>query len=378
MKHIYIQNESKQLVHCIIGIKTGWRNEYPGVYGITHLMEHAIFLGNSRYPNPDEYAFKYGVILNGMTLPEHTLFTFTSSNKDFNVILQMFKSLIFNPTFNEKKIEEEKNNNILPCVIQESDFLPYELAEEWLQNLIFEWDFRKSLGTKEDLSNITIDDLMKWHKRYFTPSNAFILAYGGIPGAQIISDYSPKVEFEKTTSIRDDREKVINKDNMDTIEVAYGYPIDEFDVAFELLRIILGNNPASKLWRQDFKKYAFVVNSKIKWTYTGGAFIISFGLAKKQDIDIIENNLRCLFETFSITEDELRIAKNILRINLFKMKEGGEGGLFKFFLHNKLGGYKDFDDIAEKACQVNKDDIYKIIEKVFSKDNQYKVVVGSV
>ncbi|HRU73961.1 MAG TPA: insulinase family protein [Caldisericia bacterium] len=115
---------SKALAHAIIGIKAEWRNEKIEKRGITHFLEHAIFLGNKCYPTPNNQVAKYGVQLEGMTLPEYTIFFFTSAKEDFTEILSIFLSLIFNPKFNKVKLEKEKKDKIITAVIQESDFTP--------------------------------------------------------------------------------------------------------------------------------------------------------------------------------------------------------------------------------------------------------------
>ena len=58
------------------------------------------------------------------------------------------------------------------------------------------------------------------------------------------------------------------------------------------------------------------------------------------------------------------------------MQEEGERGLLKFFLNYPLGYYKDFTEIIEQINKINKKDIYTIVNKIFKKENQYKVIVS--
>ena len=74
MKIEILKRPYSKLVYVNIGLKVGWRHEPEGKKGISHFLEHLIFEGNNDYPNPDNFAKKYGVEINGMTLFENTLF----------------------------------------------------------------------------------------------------------------------------------------------------------------------------------------------------------------------------------------------------------------------------------------------------------------
>ena len=120
-----------------------------------------------------------------MTLEEKTLFYFTSLKKDFSKILNMFLSIIFHPEFDEVKLEKEKKEKIITAIINEADYPPWDLAEEWTENLIFNWQFKTSLGTKKDIESINRKDLILWHKKYYWEGNSFILIYGDIKEKEI-------------------------------------------------------------------------------------------------------------------------------------------------------------------------------------------------
>jgi predicted Zn-dependent peptidase len=166
MEEWIIPERNKALVHAAIGIRAGWRHEETGKKGIIHFLEHTVFLGNREHPSPNVEAADYSVRFGGMTEPEQTLFWFTSAKEDSSNLFRLFLSLIFHPEFNKDKIEKERKEKIVPAVVHESDFTPWELANEWAKNLTFNWDFMLSLGKEKDVRSLTRQDLMFWHRKY--------------------------------------------------------------------------------------------------------------------------------------------------------------------------------------------------------------------
>ncbi len=379
MQKIIIKNTSKSLVHTIIGVKFGWRFEPKGKRGISHFLEHSIFEGNDMYPNPDEETGKYGVVLNGMTLSEYILFNFTSTKDNFNTILKLFLSLIFAPNFDKEKLEKIKTDEIIGAVVSETDFLPWEMAQSYAENLLFNWDILCSLGTEEEISSITIEDIKKFHKNIFHNDNSFILVYGDIDEdnlSKIIDEsnipihnyYPPLVEINW-----DKNELFIKKADMNNSEIVYAFEIPQYSTEYEILKILLGNYPISKLSKNED---IYMGSSKTIYTTKGSGFFIYLGVNPNNNIDRLNSTLWNSLENFEITDQELEFAKKIAILEILKMQEEGERGLLKFFLNYPLGYYKDFTEIIEQINKINKKDIYTIVNKIFKKENQYKVIVS--
>ncbi|MGC9366823.1 MAG: M16 family metallopeptidase [bacterium] len=128
MKQIVIKDKNKKLVNAVIGINAGWRNEKEGQKGITHYLEHAIFLGNKQHPDPDLKTAKLGVQIEGSTGSERTLFYFSSLKEDFPIVLKLLLSLIFHPEFQPEKCEREKRESILTAVNQETNYTSWKIS----------------------------------------------------------------------------------------------------------------------------------------------------------------------------------------------------------------------------------------------------------
>ncbi|MFB0543592.1 MAG: M16 family metallopeptidase [Candidatus Bathyarchaeia archaeon] len=366
-----IGEKGKALARVKIGVRSGWRHEVDGKRGISHFLEHAIFSGNRSYPLPDTEALKYGVTINGMTNPELTLFYFISAKEDVDKILSLFLSLIFHPEFNEHNLQRIRDEEIITAVVQEGDYTPWKLAEEWAGNLVFEWDFRSSLGVEKDISKLGKGELTEWHRKYYHASNSFITVYGDISEDEtegVIENAGIPLKGETPSPFRikwNTKEISIRKEGTRNVEMVYGFRIAQHNATWEILRI-LGNYPLFKLWDDSLKKFSFTVNSQLKWTTTEGGFFICFGATSKENAEKIDRNLIPMLGNLELSENDLELAKKIRTVEILKRKD--EGGLTD----------RNFQETLDKIKEVNREQILSIADRFLNEKNAVRVSVGNV
>ncbi len=382
MEQLVITEDGKKLVHTIIGIRAGWRHERPGERGITHLLEHAVFLGNERHPRPDSEAAEYGVSLDGMSLPECTLFCFTSTNEAFTRVLPTLLSLIYHPTFDQDRLEGEKHEKIITAVIQEADFTPWELAHEWAKSMLFNWDFLSSLGTEDELKLITERDVLDWHRRYYHGENSFLVVHGDVQRDEVgklvdDAEIPARGAIPKATkSGRDQREVFVKREGMRKAEVVYGFRIPEYGPEWEILSVILGNHPLSKLWDDEFSTHTYTVGSRLEWTPSCGGLLLYFGADSMEDTAIIDRSLWSLLQDLRIDGHEFRFARETRLLDIWKMKEGGERGLLRFVAGNPDLRYRDLDEMADDVDRLDKREVLSLSEVLLNNEKTVRAVVA--
>lgn len=382
MEQLVITESGKKLVHTIIGVRAGWRHERPGKRGITHLLEHAVFFGNKHHPAPDSEAAEYGVSLGGMSLPECTLFYFTSTRDSFLRIFTALLSLIYHPEFDEEKLKKEKEEKIITAVNQEADYTPWELAQEWAKNMLFDWDFMSSLGTEEELKAVTKGNLQDWHGKYYHANNSFMVLHGDVRRDEVIrlvqdAEIPSRGEIpEPTKSNWNQKDVFVTKEGMRKAEMVYGFRIPEYKPEWEALSVILGNYPLSKHWKDEFSASTYTVGSQLEWTSAGGGFFLYFGANSLDDTAEIDRNLWSLIQDFRVDENEFGFAKETRLLDVWKMKEGGERGLLRFAACNPRFRYKGFDEMAKKIDRLDRKDVLALSEVLLDKENAVRAVVA--
>ncbi|MCF7971861.1 MAG: insulinase family protein [Methylococcaceae bacterium] len=80
--------------------------------GLAHFLEHMLFLGTEKYPDPDEYQTfiaQHGGSRNAFTAKEHTNYFFDIENASLEPMLDRFSQFFTAPLFNPEFVEREKN-----------------------------------------------------------------------------------------------------------------------------------------------------------------------------------------------------------------------------------------------------------------------------
>ncbi len=370
---ITVKMVHKRLAHCIISIETGWTHESIGKRGITHFTEHLILEGNEEYPDPDKFTQQLGVVIEGITLPYRTLFYFTSYKEDFYQIFEMMISLIFNPSYEiwERKMNDIKEKEIKTATVSISDFQPWDIAYEWAKNIILKRDILSSLGTKEEIDSITLNDLTEWYRKFYTYNNINILIEGNINNEkikEITEKYKHKTGEKPKCTIYNHPKHHTIKIGSEASETVWGFEIEEYNPSWEIIRILLGNYPISYLWNPQIKDYAYMVESQIEIQPQREGFFIYAGINKYEYIETVEKNLIRIIENFNSDKETIESAKKIRIMEILKDKEGAMTGLFKFVKNGYHLYYKDFDEMIEKIEKVKDEGIINEVKGLLPKE----------
>lgn len=371
MEQRVIGAKGKALAHVKIGIRSGWRHEVDGKRGISHFLEHAVFLGNRSHPMPDAEAARCGVILNGMINPEETLFFFTSRRDDVRRIVPLFLSLIFHPEFDRPRLKKIREEEILTATIQEREYTPWRLAEEWAANLVFDWDFRLSLGVEKDIAELGKCELTEWHKRFYHASNSFINVYGDVSEGEMNSaienaDIPLQGEVPSIRRIKwNTRSVSIKREGTRNVEIVYGFRISEYDAAWEFLRI-LGNHPLFGLWNQSLKKLSFSAKALLKWTATEGGFFVCLSASSRKKAEQIDRTFIPTVEDLEVDESQVELARRIRTLEILKGKDEGE-------LTDK-----EFQEALDEVGRINRERVLSVGARFLNERSVVRAFVGAV
>ncbi len=354
----YIGSSKEKLVTVLLSVNVGWSHEPPGRRGISHFLEHAIFLGNEKYPEPDRETAKYGVILNGETIEDRTVFFFTAMKEDVSRIIDILLSLVFNPSFPEDKLQEEKMSKIIPAVVKESDYYPWELAYEWARNLIFNWDFRYSMGTEEELKNMGIEELRDWHRRYYHAENSLVVLSEPVHFEDLEIPASGKMPQRQLVNHK--KNEVIIERGLKNAEIVYGFPLESYDIRAHLLSTILGNYPTSLLWRA-FHGEAYMVESRAEWHGKGGLFF--YLGANTRNFKNMQRKFKKFLQELKISREDVETAKKILTVELLEMERSPKG-LYSLLKLSPTQNLKGFAEVLQGIKDIAAEDLRDYVSVV--------------
>lgn len=346
----------------------GSKNEKQGKTGFAHLFEHIMFTGSQHYPDFDRVMQTVGGgSNNGTTNNDRTNFfeNFTSAGLDRVLWVESDRMGFLLNGLDSAKVEVQRG--VVQNEKRQGDNQPYSLAEEltikstYPPNHPYSWSV---IGSLDDLSAASLDDVKEWFRTYYGPNNAIIAIVGDvnteevlqkvkkyfddIPAGPPIAKHSAWIAkmsgIHKQTA--QDRvpqprlQKTWNVPAWGTKEITY----------LDLLSTILTNGVSSRLYKRLVYEEQLCTDI---WSYNNGSEIgeqFNIGANANPGVDLskvdalINEELKKIFTT-GITASELELAKTNYFAGFIKGMEriGGFGGKSDILAESETyGGSPDY------------------------------------
>ena len=168
----------------------GSKNELPGRTGFAHLFEHVMFTGSGHVPYGlhDKLTEGVGGSNNGTTSNDRTMYyeTVPSNYLESALWLEADRMGFLLDTLDLAKLNAQRDI-VKNERRQGMDNQPYGRAEEILSHATYpashpySWDV---IGSMEDLSAASEEDVKNFFRLYYAPNNAFLSVVGDFDPAQ--------------------------------------------------------------------------------------------------------------------------------------------------------------------------------------------------
>lgn len=189
--HILVyQDESKPQVRVQIVYDVGSSIEESYERGLAHLVEHLIFKGTQRASESDidTIARKYGASFNACTSYDYTSYYFQVDKANWKPFADILADSMQNSRFDEQHLASE-----LRTVVQELNMYRDNHSRQLLLKAI-ELAFPGNhpyhfpiIGFKEELANLTAEDVRNFFHKYYHPSKATLFIAGDIDPNEAIN-----------------------------------------------------------------------------------------------------------------------------------------------------------------------------------------------
>jgi len=164
----------------------GSRNEVPGRTGFAHLFEHMMFQGSAHVPKNGHFELieQVGGTLNATTWFDRTNYfeTVPAHELDLALWLESDRMGWMLPAMTGDKLENQRDV-VRNERRQRYDNQPYGDWDERVQALLFPEDHpyhHTVIGSMEDISAATLDDVHDFFATYYVPNNAVLTLCGDI------------------------------------------------------------------------------------------------------------------------------------------------------------------------------------------------------
>ncbi|MCR5596522.1 MAG: insulinase family protein [Lachnospiraceae bacterium] len=198
----------------------GFRTPPTDSTGVAHIIEHTVLCGSDKYPVKDPFIElakgSLNTFLNAMTFPDKTVYPVASCNaKDFENLCDVYLDAVFHPNiYHEEKIfkqegwhyelddpdAELKINGVVYNEMKGAFSSPDDVVDREILNALFpDTSYGvESGGHPDNIPDLTYENFLNFHKRYYHPSNSYIYFYGDCDMADKLEaldkDYLSKYE----------------------------------------------------------------------------------------------------------------------------------------------------------------------------------------
>ncbi len=183
---VIIHEDHKAPVVAVnIWYHVGSKNEVPGRTGFAHLFEHLMFNGSEHF-NDDYFKAldRIGATdLNGTTSNDRTNYFETVPVSEFEKVLWLESDRMgyMVNAIDQAKLDEQRG--VVQNEKRQYENEPYGMADEYITKAVYPAGHPYSwtvIGSMEDLSAASLDDVKGWFKSYYGPNNAVLVVAGDV------------------------------------------------------------------------------------------------------------------------------------------------------------------------------------------------------
>ncbi len=170
--------------------------------GVAHITEHSVLCGSRKFPSKDPFVElvkgSLNTFLNAMTYPDKTMYPVASCNdKDFCNLMHVYLDAVFYPNiYNKEEIFRQEGwhyeldspegeltyNGVVYNEMKGAYSAPEEVLDREIMNTLFPDNTYgvDSGGDPEHIPELTYEDFLAFHQKYYHPSNSYIYLYGNM------------------------------------------------------------------------------------------------------------------------------------------------------------------------------------------------------
>ena len=398
LRVITVEDHSAPVVALSITYNVGSRDERKGRTGFAHLFEHMMFKGSENVGSGEHImlVFNNGGDMNGTTNEDRTNYFEVLPANQLDLALFLESDRMKSLAITRENLDNQRN------AVQEErrlgvDNQPYGKSSERLQELLYDNFAYKhtTIGSMEDLSAASVEDVAEFFKMYYAPNNAVLVLVGDFKTAEALAKIRssfesiprqpdpPKVDMTEPPQ-KEERRDTLNDMLARAPRVALAFkavPGNTPDFyALQVLAAVLQGGQSSRLYQKLVREKELVTNvgGFMDEKRGTGALYSTSTLrpgAKPEDVEaLIYAEIGRLKEE-PIADWELQKAKNTMRRNLIN---GLQSSLARAVTIGQYTVYYNepglINNRLDKVAAVTKEDVQRVANKYLVDTNRTVVI----
>ncbi|MFA6379283.1 MAG: pitrilysin family protein [Candidatus Omnitrophota bacterium] len=374
----------------------GGRYEENKIKGAAHFLEHIVFKGTKNYACEEIKQKIEGVggALNAFTSEECTCYFAKVPTKHAEATFDILSDMILQPLIMKKDVDKERG--VILEEIKMYNDLPQHLVGDFLDQLL--WGShplgQNIAGTLDSVGQMSFEDLRRFHRYFYIPSNIVVSACGNLSHQKLLSLTQEKfgrlniqgsISCVKASNEQSAPKLKFHKKPIEQMHLALGslgfhreHP-DRY--ALGILNIILGGNMSSRLFNEVREKrgLAYSISSGMKLFKDTGAFIVRGGVHNEKVVEAVDVILKELVKIAKspVSSGELRRAKDyFIGQTLLSLEDTAE---HMFWIGESIvatNRVETFKEAIRKVEKIGASDVKRVAGELFKASRMNLAVVG--
>lgn len=192
---VLVENDDDNKVFTI-----GFRTPPKDSTGVPHIIEHTVLCGSRKFPVKDPFVElvkgSLNTFLNAITYPDKTVYPVASCNdKDFKNLMHVYMDAVFYPAiYDHEEIFRQEGwsyqldapdreltyNGVVYNEMKGAFSSPEDVLYRMIMNTLFPDTLyaNESGGDPECIPDLTYEQFLNFHRKFYHPSNSYIYLYG--------------------------------------------------------------------------------------------------------------------------------------------------------------------------------------------------------
>jgi predicted Zn-dependent peptidase len=377
----------------------GSRYERPAIAGVSHFLEHMLFKGTEKRPDPmmiSQEIEGVGGILNAATGRESTNYWCKVPSTHFELAYDVLADILCNSVIDESELNKERS--VIFEEIRSINDSPEDLVHEVIDEVVWGDDRgvgRSIAGSEETVGAIDRESMADFWRRNYRPDRLVVAAGGDISHEQVVelsdryfghlgSDGEPD-EFEFTESDQAESRVRLLERETEQAHLCIAMPALPYSTERRYVQgtieAVLSSGMSSRLFQEIREKRGLVysVYGYFRPYADCGQGVIYAGT----DLDRVQETIGAIVEELRklkdepVPADELQRTKDLRKGRLLMGLEDSRS-VASWVGSQELtyGEIRTPEEVMEKIEEVKVGDVQELAQEIFRTDRLSLALVG--
>ena len=387
LKVLLLENHKAPVVTFQVWYRVGSRNETLGQTGISHFLEHVMFLGSKKYPDNsyDRLTEANGGLNNAFTSNDYTCYFIDFSSDLLELAAKLeadrMQNLLLNPAKFDSELSVVKEERRWRTENSPTGAMHEELYSLAFKNHPYRWPI---VGWMDDLDKMTRSKMVDYYKSHYAPNNATVVVvgdfhspdtlkmikrhFGGIPRGKNL----PSMEIKEAPQTSERRSTIQRDVSTPNLLMGYHAPAisskDSFALTIADTVLFGGESSRVHLDLVENRKIAQEVSSDLDQGRDPGLYALYAAPMPGHTLAELEKAIEEHLERLKkepISDRELKKAINNAEAAFIYGQQKNHELALTIGRFDALGDYKLINRYVEELGKVTKEDVMKAAESYF-------------